>query len=182
LYLQAVEDYHASYASIHWWPREFLEANRDLIRRINLRLGCRLQLVEASWPSEISLDSTLKFSAKWRNAGVAPCLPGGYPAVMLKDSKGGIVSVYVDEQFDVRSLPVGPPGKAELLKQEMAFLLSPLLHSDYRPGIRQPGSYALYISVGTHAGTPQIALPLPDGDGNCRYRLGTLIVSEKWLI
>jgi hypothetical protein len=27
-YLQAVEDDHASYASIHWWPRELLAANR----------------------------------------------------------------------------------------------------------------------------------------------------------
>jgi hypothetical protein len=177
LYLQAVEDYHASYASIHWWPREFMEANRDLIRRINLRLGYRLQLVEASWPSEVGLDSTLQFSAKWRNAGVAPCLPGGYPAVTLKDSEGGIVGVFVDEQFDMRSLPVGPAGKAEILEQQMAFPLSPLLHSNYRHGVRQPGSYELYVSVGTRAGTPQIALPLPDGDGKCRYRLGALKVA-----
>ncbi len=122
MYLQAVEDYHASFASIHWWPREFMEANRDLIRRINLRLGYRLQLVEASWPSEVSLDSTLQFSAKWRNAGVAPCLPGGYPAVTLKDSKGGIVGVFVDEQFDVRSLPVGAAGNAEVLNQEILLI------------------------------------------------------------
>jgi hypothetical protein len=176
LYLQAVEDYHASYASIHWWPREFMEANRDLIRRINLRLGYRLQLVEASWPSEVGLDSTFQFSAGWRNVGVAPCLPGGYPAVTLKDSKGGIVSVYVDEGFDVRSLPVGPPGKAEILKQEMVFPLSSLLRSDYRPGIRRPGSYEVYVSVGTRAGTPEIALPLPDSDDSRRYRLGALKV------
>ncbi|HUS72755.1 MAG TPA: DUF4832 domain-containing protein, partial [Sedimentisphaerales bacterium] len=135
LYLQAVEDYHASFASIHWWPREFMEANRDLIRRINLRLGYRLQLVEASWPSEVGLDSTFQFWAKWRNAGVAPCLPGGHPAITLKDSKGGIVGVFVDEQFDVRSLPVGPAGKVEIVNQVMAFPLSPLLHSGYRPGI-----------------------------------------------
>jgi len=179
LYLQAVEDYHASYASVHWWPREFMEANLDLIRRINLRLGYRLQLVEASWPSEVSLDSTFLFSAKWRNAGVAPCLAGGYPAVTLKDSKGGIVGVYVDEGFDVRFLPVGSPGKAKILEQRINLPLSPLLHSNYRPGIRRPGSYEIYISVGTRAGTPQIVLPLPDSDGNRRYRLGTLKVSKK---
>ena len=39
LYLKAIEQYHASYASIHWWPREFLQENRELVRRINLRLG-----------------------------------------------------------------------------------------------------------------------------------------------
>jgi len=68
---------HASYASVHWWPREFLAANEDLVRRINLRLGYRLQLVEATWPSEIVADSTFWFSTQWQNAGTAPCLPGG---------------------------------------------------------------------------------------------------------
>ena len=178
MYLQAVEDYHASYASIHWWPREFMEANQDLIRRINLRLGYRLQLVEASWPSEVGLDSTFKFSARWRNTGVAPCLPGGYPAVTLKDSKGGIVGVYVDEQFNMRSLPIGAPGKAKIGEQQITLPLSPLLHRDYRPGIGRTGSYELYISVGTRAGTPQIALPLPDGDGKRRYRIGALKVNK----
>ncbi len=52
LYLEAIEKYHASYASVHWWPHEFLAANEDLVRKINLRLGYRLQLVEASWPSD----------------------------------------------------------------------------------------------------------------------------------
>ena len=176
LYLQAVEDYHASYASIHWWPREFLEENRDLIRQINLRLGYRLQLVEASWPSEIGMDSALRFSTRWRNAGVAPCLPGGYPTVTLKDSKGGIVGVFVDEKFDVRSLPVAGPGEAEVVGQEMTFPLSQLLRSNFRPGIRKSGSYDVYISVGTRTGTPRIALPLPQGDGKRRYCLGTLKV------
>lgn len=176
LYLQAVEDYHASYASVHWWPQEFLDENRELIGRINLRLGYRLQLVESSWPSEVIMDSAVRFSARWRNAGVAPCLPGGYPAVTLKDSKGGIVGVFVDEKFDVRSLPVGPPGKAEIANQEMDFPVSRLLHLNYRPGVRQPGIYDLYVSVGTRTGTPRITLPLPDGDGKGRYRLGTLKV------
>jgi hypothetical protein len=176
LYLQAVEDYHASYASVHWWPREFLRENRDLIERINLRLGYRLQLVEASWPSEVTLNSTVLFCSKWRNAGVAPCLPGGYPAITLKDSKGGIVGVFVDDKFDVRFLPVAAPGKAEPVDQEMTFPLSSLLHRDYRPGIRQPGTYDVYISIAARAGTPRIALPLPDDDGKRRYRLGKLKV------
>ncbi|UCG59197.1 MAG: DUF4832 domain-containing protein [Phycisphaerales bacterium] len=179
LYLQAVEDYHASYASIHWWPREFLEANRDLIGRINLRLGYRLQLVEASWPSQVQMDSTVRFCLKWRNAGVAPCLPGGCPAVTLKDDKGGIVGVFVDSKFNVRTLPVRTPETAEVVKQEMAFSASRLLHSNYRPGIREPGVYEVYVSIGTQTGTPRIALPLPESDGNRRYRLGKLEVVKS---
>jgi hypothetical protein len=38
-YLQAVEEYHASYASIHWWPREFLTEMRGLIDRGLLAQG-----------------------------------------------------------------------------------------------------------------------------------------------
>ncbi len=175
-YLKAVEDFHASYASIHWWPREFLEANRDLVRRMNLRLGYRLQLVEASWPGKIDIDSQLVFSAKWRNAGVAPCLPGGYPALTLKDSAGGIVGVFVDEDFDMRTLPVGKPGKAKIIDQQAGFVLSPQLLDGYRPGIRETGTYEVYISVGSPIGTPQIALPLPGDDGHRRYKLGTVQV------
>ena len=111
-YLEAIENYHASYASIHWWPREFLAENRDLVRKISLRLGYRLQLVEASWPSEITIDGRFWFATTWRNAGVAPCLPGGHPALTLKDAKGGIAAVFVDDGLDMRDLLVAEPGQA----------------------------------------------------------------------
>jgi hypothetical protein len=176
LYLKAMEDYHASYASIHWWPREFLEANRDLVRRMNLRLGYRLQLVEASWPDKIDIDSQLVFSGKWRNAGVAPCLPGGYPALTLKDSTGGIVGLFVDDDFDMRMLSVDKPGKAKIIDQQAGFVLSPQLLDGYRPGIREAGTYEVYISVGSPIGTPHIALPLLGDDGHRRYKLGTVRV------
>ncbi len=171
LYLQAVEDYHASYASIHWWPREFLDANRELVRRINLRLGYRLQLVEATWPRVARAQSAWRFAATWRNAGVAPCLPGGRVAVTLKDAKGGIAAVFVDQGLDVRSLPVGAPGKAEARSHDAAFTL---------PFYLKPGDYGLWVSVGTATGTPRIALPLPDGDGERRYRLGSLAVTGDY--
>jgi hypothetical protein len=194
-YLEALEEYHASYASIHWWPREFLVENRELVRQMNLRMGYRLQLTEASWPSQLTIaeNTTLRFTSKWRNAGVAPCLPGGNPAVTLKDSVGGIVGVFVDQGFDVRSLAVGPPGRAKVRNQEATFVLRrPIIYiSDYgdpipaepgvpvptpepRPGSLRPGTYEVYISVGTLTGTPRIALPLAHDDGSRRYRLGTL--------
>jgi hypothetical protein len=168
-YLQAVEEYHASYASIHWWPREFLEENRELVRRINLRLGYRLQLVSASWPVAVRAESSFRFSSRWRNAGVAPCLPGGFPAITLKDSKGGIAGVFVDEGFDVRSLPVGPEGQAEVKPQEAEFIL---------PFCLKPGKYDVFISVGTRTGTPRIALPHSGNDGERRYLIGQLELAE----
>jgi hypothetical protein len=173
-YLEAVEKYHASYASVHWWPHEFLAANEELVRKINLRLGYRLQLVEASWPSEIAANSPFAFTTNWRNAGVAPCLPGGHPALTIKDSKGGIVSVFVDEGLDMRTLRVAEPGQAPTESHKADFGLP--LASDERTRLLKPGTYDVYVSVGTATGTPKIALPLPNDDGHRRYRLGKLTV------
>ncbi len=170
-YLQAVEDYHASYASIHWWPREFLTEMRGLIDRMNLRLGYRLQLVEASWPKAVRSEGSFRLALQWRNAGVAPCYPGGYPALTLKDGKGGIAGVFVDDGFDVRGLPVGPPGQAGIRGHEAEFTLPLNLGS---------GTYEAYVSVGTRTGTPRIALPLAEGDGERRHRLGTLKVTGDY--
>jgi hypothetical protein len=166
--LQAVEAYHASYLSIHWWPREYLEANRTAVDRINRRLGYRLQLREMSWPKEVAIGKSFAVQATWANAGVAPCLPGGFVTLTLKDGEGGIVAVMVDEGFDVRSLKVGPAEKVptESRSSELtAGLIAP---------VTKPGEYDVYVSVGQRDGTPRIALPLPGDDGQRRYKLGRI--------
>ena len=183
LYLKAIEEYRASYATVHWYPREFLAKNRELVDRINLRLGYRLQLLEASWPEEVKAGGTMIVGYRWRNAGVAPCLPGGFPAITLKDSRGGIVGVFVDEEFDVRTLPVGPPGAATAIGREQELkghtqASKPLI--EFRlppPHILKPGEYDLFISVGSRTGTPRIALPLDNDDGARRYHLGRIRVT-----
>jgi hypothetical protein len=184
LYLKAIEEYHASYASVHWFPREFLKANKDLIDKINVRLGYRLQLLEASWPAEVAAGSSMLVGYRWRNDGVAPCLPGGHPTITLKDGQGGIAAVFADEDFDVAALPVAEPGKAEAVGRELKRgderlpqSARPLIQFSLPPAtILKPGTYAVYVSVGTRTGTPQIALPLPDGDGRHRYHLGAIRV------
>jgi hypothetical protein len=165
LYLKAVEAYHASYASIHWWPHEFLAECRPIIDKMNLRLGYRLQVAEASWPATVPIDGRFTLSTIWRNAGVAPCYPGGYQAITLKDAQGGIAACFVDDGFDLRSLPVGPPGKAETCTRDASFLLP------YNFG---GGKLEVFISVGTRTGTPTLALPLAGDDGQHRYRLGSV--------
>jgi len=171
LYLKALEEYHASYPSIHWWPREFLAEQRPLIEQMSRRMGYRLQLVEASWPARIRLDEKLEFAGEWRNAGVAPCYPGGYPTVILKDVQGGIAGVFADEGLDMRTLPVGPPGQAETRRREVSFGL---------PFNQRPGEYDLYIAVGTRLGTPRIRLPLGEGDGQLAYRLGRIAIAGHY--
>jgi len=173
LYVQCMEDYHASYAAIHWWPHEFLEANRAAIDRMNLRLGYRLQPVEVSWPESVAIEGPIEVRALWRNAGVAPCLPGGFPAITLKDADGGIVTVLADERFDMRDLPVGPPGEAPTVEQRATFRL---------PFYVRGGTYDVLLSVGDRQGTPTIALPLADGDAQRRYRLGQVTVRGQYSV
>jgi len=172
-YLQAVEDYHASYVSIHWWPYEFLEENRDLVRRINMRLGYRLQPITVTWPEKVAIGGTLRISQTWRNAGVAPCLPGGFPAITLKDEKDGIAAVFVEEQLDVRDLPVGKPGAAPPRTVRSEFLL---------PFSLAGGRYKVYVSIGDRDGTPRIALPLDGDDGHRRYLLGEISIEGDFAV
>jgi hypothetical protein len=168
LYLKAMEEYHASYVSIHWWPREFLNENKDLIARMNRRLGYRLQLTEVAWPASVPGGGTLRLKTTWRNAGVAPCYVGGHPAVTLQDAAGGIAAVLVDQGRDMRSLPVGPEGQTAA-KTSTADLRLPFQ--------LKPGTYDVLVSVGTLTGTPRIALPLDGGDAQRRYRLGKIEVT-----
>lgn len=172
LLLKSVEDYHASYMSIHWWPRELLAENRDAVARINRRLGYRLQLREIRWPAAAALGEPFTVEAQWANAGVAPCYPGGFWALTLKDEKGGIVSVNVDEGFDVRGLAPDAPAT----KRAPAFVVARRLEGGQAPPT-PPGTYDVFVSVGRRDGTPVIALPLPDGDGQRRYRVGRITLT-----
>ena len=168
LFMKAIEDYHASYMCIHWFPREFLEKERELIDRVNLRLGYRIQLREASWPAETRLGQRPRFDSAWANAGVAPCHPGGCPCFTLKDAQGGIAAVFVNEAFDMRALAPAAPGQAPVQRVQSTHGFAPNM---------APGDYAVYVSVGRKDGTPVIALPLPDDDGRRRYRLGAMRVA-----
>jgi hypothetical protein len=198
LYAESVEAYRASYLSVHWYPREFLNENRDFIRRMNLRLGYRLNLLEASWPARLGLNGQFEAVTKWKNVGVAPCYPGGRVALTFKTPPGGIVAVFVDESWNMRDLGVdmpgpgsrtveyndaGPrkegkdsirslqlpvPGSAPVKELRSGFALSPVV---------KPGNYDVYISVGDRDGTPRLALPLAEADGHRRYRLGSITIT-----
>jgi hypothetical protein len=170
-YLRAVEDYHASYISIHWYAEEFLEKNEGLIEQINRRLGYRLQLVESEWNEVWAAgESSLDVRMVWRNGGVAPCLPGGHVAISLLGEDGAITAVSVDETFDVRVLAPGSAGAAPLGTHTVRLRRHPLL---------RPGRYTVAVSVGSCTGTPQLALPLPRGERERCYPLGQLTVEGE---
>ena len=169
LLLKAVEDYHASYMSIHWWPREELDENRAAIDRINLRMGYRLQLREMSWPREVVIGQPFKVRSIWANAGVAPCYPGGFVTLTLKDDKGGIVSVLADEQFNVRDLT---PGPAECRCRHGRMNASSS-SAELRRSRSPVNTRCLYPSANVMA-RPESPCPWPMTTDNDRYRLGTI--------
>ncbi len=183
LWLRAVEDYHASYMSIHWWPRILLDENRDAIDKINRRMGYRLCVQEATWPKKVKLGQEFEIQTAWYNAGVAPCYPGGYAAFTLKDDKGGIVFTYIDHHFDVKELEAGPAGKASPKTINSKLNVAPWL-GDGEPFFFQnvkPGEYDLFVSVGKEDATPVFELPYDNQDGHKRYYLGKLKLLDRSL-
>lgn len=184
---ESVEAYHASYMSIHGFPKEYLTDNRTMIDKINKRMGYRLMPTSVTWPRSVPIateqgaftaykdvtkhgDTGKSFKVQWSwvNKGVAPCYPGGYPALTLKDDKGGIVALLVDETLNLRDLKVGEADMAPITTHESEFIIGL-----YAPTTR-PGTYDLYISVGSRDGTPVVAMPLGESDGQRRYRLGSI--------
>ena len=87
--------------------------------------------------------------------------------------QGGLVSVLSDETLDMRTLEVGALGKAPTRPYE----------SEFRVGLiaptTRPGTYDIFVSVGRRDGTPVIALPLPDDDGQRRDWLGTITLAKR---
>lgn len=181
LLLRAVEEYHASYLSIHWWPRIELDENRDIIDRINRRMGYRIQLSEVRWPQTVRKGQPFRLCASWRNAGVAPCYPGGYPCFTLKNEKGGIVSVLVDEGLNVRELPVaGPDESVGEAVRDSSYIVARAMENSFGTFTRscKAGHYRIYFSVGTLDGTPTLQLPYDGDDGQKRYLMGDITLTE----
>jgi hypothetical protein len=175
--LEAIEAYRASYMSIHGWPRDVLNEWRDAIGKINQRLGYRLQLRAASWPASAEMGKPFSVETDWANTGVAPCYGGGYWAFTLKDERGGIVSVQVDDAFDFKTLPVAEPNAAPTVRREGRFTVAQAFagrnRATHAPPVK-PGTFDVFVSVGLRDGTPRLALPLEGDDGQRRYKLGRM--------
>ena len=168
--IESIEAYHASYMSIHWFPDVEWDELKETVRKINRRIGYRILPSKVEYPSEIQKGEPFQVSWTLQNVGVAPCYPGGFVALTLKDAEGGIVSVLSDESFDVRDLPVAKPGEAPKVDRETTFRVGLVAPTT------KPGTYGVYLSVGRRDGTPTLELPIPGDDGQKRYKIGTIVV------
>ncbi|MDD3587097.1 MAG: DUF4832 domain-containing protein, partial [Thermoguttaceae bacterium] len=185
---QLLDEYHVSWLSIQGYPEQFLKENRKYIEDVNLRLGYRLELREMTLPKKAELGKPFTFSTKWANVGVAPCYPGGFVSLTLKDDKGTIVWSATDESFDVRSLQVGARDKAPVQSVKHEVKIGCMLPIRDKVGnhvtlnglnyavLLKPGTYDLFVSVGQRDGKPVIALPIKNDDGNRRYKISRIEV------
>ena len=164
--LEAVEAYHASYLSIHWWPREFLEANRDAIDRINRRLGLPLavagdRLAEAGRDRQ-AIHRAVRLGQRRRRTVPAgrvrrdhaegregrDRVGAGGRGVRRAVAEGRRRRTRADEV--ARTRVHGRPDRAGDAAGRVRSLR-----------LRRPAD-----------GTPTIALPLPGDDGQRRYKSG----------
>ena len=184
LLLKAVEKYHSSYMSIHWWPDILLKENKDVIDKINLRIGYRLQVPNVEWPAVIKKNKEFTIKYDLRNVGVAPCYPGGYVCFTIKDDKDGVVAVLVDDTYNVKRLRVDEPDKAEVVKLNADVIVAKKVGvqvGDVAKSFSRschPGNYELYISIGKLDGTPVMELPYDKSDSHKRYYLGKITITE----
>jgi hypothetical protein len=164
-----IESYHASWVSVHGWPDDFWNEQQACIAAANLRMGYRLQVTEASWPAAAIVGHLgTRFIHKWRNAAVAPCYGGGFPAITLKNAGGTVVASAVDTLFDVKRLQPGP-------KTTLGPVLADTLSINL-PASLAVGQYQVFVSVGGKDGSPVYFLPYNNNDGSKRYPVGNLTV------
>lgn len=196
LLVKSVEEYRASYLSLHGWPEAYLKENREAIDKINLRLGYRLELREVRMPRSVQRDHPFTIETQWANVGVAPCYGGGNVAFTLKTATGDIAWVVCDPTLDVKSLSTAAPGQAVAIRHATPCRVGivtpiPTINEGVimkmkernvfppfganAPTLR-PGTYDVFVSVGKVDGTPVIALPLTGDDGKRRYKIGTIEV------
>jgi hypothetical protein len=173
-YHDAMERYHASFLRMNWWPAEFLSGNNkdlpgnyDLVAQMNRRVGYRLQIVRASWPTQVKSGSTPTVEVLLRNAGVAPCFGGGHAVLSLVDSSGQLRAETLDKEFDVANLAVGPS-----VEQAPAITRNISLHIPFE---LDAGTYNLCASIRSSRG--QYRLPITEwSDEHGRYLLGPVSI------
>lgn len=170
---ESVLDYHASYMSIQANPAELFKENAPAIQKINKKLGYRIHISDVWYPSQIVFNTTFNVRVKLANSAVAPCYPGGYICLTLKDAKHNIIAVLVNENYSVKQLIPAGKNEPEYQKIDCRFTLRKVVNTLAAPTKMPEGIATAFISVGTRDGSPTIELPLDNNDGSKRYRIGT---------
>lgn len=172
LLVESVELMHASYMAVQGAPKLMLEENREAFEKIARRIGFRFVPTTATWPDEIRTGvsgTTFEVSFSFVNRGVAPCYRDAYPCLTIKDAKGRILAVLCDVGLNLKSL-LPNTEKSHTAKFRLGRFGAPTFPE---------GSYEVFLSVGEVDGTPIYELPMADGDGRRRYKVGKTALRGK---
>lgn len=197
-YLQkCIEDYHASYISIHGFPDLYWKTNRHVWKDFANRLGYRFELRKVEYPEVVKVSEKVSVKSTWVNVGVAPEYANSSLTWNLLNDKGVVCWSVTDPAFGFRSLepkwdgvekPVTVDSPctfgyfAEIPDNGNDAILNYCRREHVNdPGasvqLLKPGAYTLAVSVGRADGRPLIALPLENGIDRV-YPVGKITVAE----
>lgn len=161
---RCVEDYHASWVSVHAFPDEFLAAEEDLVRDLAGRMGYWLFLPEATLPRALRPGEGFVVCLEWANRGVAPLYRNYAVAIALFDESGALAWSAADDRSDLTK--IGPGEELETI------------HSHRLPGGLAPGNYTIRIALSPSVEpiVPAIALPVAGRTADRWHPLGDLTI------
>jgi len=192
-----LEDYHASYLSIHGFPELYWEKNRHVWKDTANRMGYRFELRKVDYPETVKVSEPVTIMSTWVNVGVAPQYANAALTWNLVNDKGVVCWSVTDPKFGFRSLEPKWDGVEKPIEVSSpctfgfttavpnngndAILNWCIQNNRNNPGekveLLKPGAYTLAVSVGRKDGKPEIALPLEGGDGRM-YPIGKITVTE----
>jgi hypothetical protein len=164
---RSIEEYHASWVSIHWWHDEFLAKERELVEKLANRMGYWLFVTEAVVPRELSPGQAFSCELNWENRGVAPMYVQRAVAFALKTKKGRVTWSDARCHYDTRRWLPDEPVRT--------------FHSFRLPADLPPGEYTLCLGLTPKDGPvePEIAIAVAGRDADHWHRLATVQVLNQ---
>jgi len=151
-------DYHASYLNNK--SAKIPDGKRPEIERLLMRMGYRLVLKQAEYPSTISTGSPLTVAMTWENIGVAPPYRDYYVALRLT-ADSGLKTILTTGT----SYKYWQPGM-------FGVTVDPSI-----PRNLAPGKYTLSVAlVDKKTAAPAVKLAIEGRDSTGWYPLGTITV------
>jgi len=192
---QCLEEYHASYLSIHGFPDLYWEKNKHVWKETANRMGYRLELRRVEYPDVVKVSERVIVKSTWVNVGVAPQYANASLTWNLLNDKGVVCWSVTDPKFGFRSLEPKWDGVEKPVTVESpctfgytasvpnngndAILNWCIKNNRNNPGetveLLKPGVYTLAVSVGRRDGKPEISLPLAGGISRV-YPIGRMTV------
>jgi hypothetical protein len=156
---------HPNYVNLLGWQggdaRDFMVERADLIAHGLRTMGYRLVPTRVQYPAEIRAGEPVPITSEWANRGVGRAMRDYRLRLALVDAEGKVAG----------AAEAGGTGCDRWVKGRTYAVASKVTFVDVRAG-----RYTLCASLIDPKGGAGIGLPLADGDGQKRYKLGAIEV------